>query len=105
MRERNPSTLTAIRPVTVLKTAPKPTLTLASRVARLYQDRVHAEVVLETCGPEAIELALRGRSLRDLAKATGLSPTYLSLVQCKRQRISLRALHLLLGECEGVERE
>lgn len=94
-----------MRPVYVFKSAPKATLSLASRVARLHQDRAYAQVALEQSGPEAIELALRGRTLRDLAKATGLSATYLSLVQCRRQRISLRALQLLLAECEGVSRE
>ena len=92
-----------IAPVLILKTAPRATLSLAKRVARLHQDRAYAEVALEQSGPEAIGIAMRGRSLRELAKATGLSATYLSLVQCKRQRISLRALQLLLAQCEGVE--
>jgi transcriptional regulator with XRE-family HTH domain len=51
-----------------------------------------------------VHLAARGRSLRQLAKATGLSPAYLSLVANGQQRISLAALHLLLSQCEGVER-
>lgn len=74
-------------------------------VARLHQDETYREVALKEYGPEAIRLALTmwgGRSLRDLARATGLSPTYLSLVATGKQRISLAALQHVLCECPGV---
>lgn len=92
------------KPCTVRKDAPRETLRLAAAVAKLTQAAAYSEVTLDYYGSEAIELAKRGRSLRELARATRLSPAYLSLVATGRQRISLAALHLLLKQCEGVER-
>ena len=82
-----------------------PTVRLGKIVARLHQNAIYAELALQQEGPEAIRLALTqwgGRSLRDLARATGLSPTYLSLVSTGKQRVSIAALQLILCECPGV---
>lgn len=92
------------QPVFITKQASKETLVLAKVVSKLFHHRAYQELVLTAHGPTAIEMAKRGRSLRQLAKATKLSPTYLSLVANGRQRVSLAALHALLGECEGVMR-
>ncbi len=89
-------------PVTINRNAPKETLALAKVVQRLAQDEAYREIVLADHGPRAIELAKRGQSLRDVSRRTGLSPTYLSLVATGRQRISLAAIQILLGECEGA---
>jgi hypothetical protein len=90
-------------PVSINRNAPKETLTLAKVVQRLAQDEAYRQVVLADHGAKAIELAKRGRSLRELSRLTGLSPTYLSLVANGKQRISLAAIQILLGECEGAE--
>lgn len=82
-----------------------PTVRLGKIVARLHQNAIYSELALQQEGPEAIRLALTkwgGRSLRDLARATGLSPAYLSLVSTGKQRISLAALQRILCECPGV---
>lgn len=82
-----------------------PTVRLGKIVARLHQNAIYSEQALQQEGPEAIRIALTrwgGRSLRDLARATGLSPTYLSLVSTGKQRISLAALQRILCECPGV---
>lgn len=90
-------------PVSINRNAPKETLALAKVVQRLAQDEAYRQVVLADHGARAIELAKRGRSLRELSRLTGLSPTYLSLVANGKQRISLAAIQILLGECEGAE--
>lgn len=92
------------KPLVVTKMAGSKTRVLAKVVSTLFHHRAYQELVLTAHGPTAIEMAKRGRSLRQLAKATKLSPTYLSLVANGRQRVSLAALHALLGECEGVMR-
>lgn len=92
------------RPVILSKSAPLATRQLGHTVAKLFSHDAYTQQALEASGSVAIKLAARGRSLRQLAKATGLSPAYLSLVANGQQRISLAALHLLLSQCEGVER-
>jgi hypothetical protein len=92
------------KPCNVRRDAPKETMRIASAVGKLTSNLAYSEAVLETIGPDAIETAKRGRTLRELARATRLSPAYLSLVANGRQRISLAALHVLLRQCEGVER-
>ena len=91
------------KPVVVLKCAPQTTRDLAVTVSKLFRQDAYQDACLRVTGPIAIEKAKRGRSLRDLARASGLSPTYLSLVARGQQRISLAALNILLGECEGAE--
>jgi hypothetical protein len=86
----------------MLETAPRDTKALARVVARLASAAEYERLAMDWHGPKAVEMAKRGRSLRELARATGLSPTYLSLVANGRQRISLYAIHALLCQCEGV---
>jgi hypothetical protein len=89
----------------IRRDAPRETLRISSIVAKLHQHDVYRRMVLQgSIGAEAIEAAKRGRSLRSLARAVGLSPTYLSLVSTGKQPISVSALFALLGECEGVEK-
>ena len=92
------------KPVTVLKGAPNDTTELAATVAKLFRQDAYQDACLRLTGPKAIEQAKRGRSLRELSNASGLSPSYLSQVSRGQQRISLAALQILLGECEGAER-
>jgi hypothetical protein len=92
-----------IKPAIMLRTAPKATKELAAVVCKLVSHDEYDRLAMEWHGPRAIEMAKRGRSLRELARATGLSPTYLSVVAAGRQRISLYALHALLCECEGMQ--
>ena len=92
------------KPVTVVKGAPEETRELAATVAKLFQQDAYQDACLRVTGPKAIEQAKRGRSLRDLSRSSGLSPAYLSQVSRGQQRISLAALQILLGECEGAER-
>ncbi len=92
-----------LKSATMLKDAPKGTKALAAVVCKLASHAEYDRLALEWHGPMAIEMAKRGRSLRNLARNTGLSPTYLSLVANGRQRISLYALHALLCECEGMQ--
>ena len=46
---------------------------------------------LDADGPALVAAAQGDRSLRELAKVVGLSPTYLSLVRTGQKRISVRA--------------
>lgn len=92
------------KPVILSTRAPLATRQLAHTVAKLFSHDAYSRQALQVSGSLAVNLAARGRSLRQLAKATGLSPAYLSLVANGQQRISLAALHLLLSQCEGVER-
>ncbi len=92
-----------IKPVVMLQTAPKETKALAAVVGKLAAHADYDRVAMEWHGPKAVEMAKRGRSLRELARATGLSTTYLSLVANGRQRISLYAMHALLCQCEGMQ--
>ena len=92
-----------LKPAVMLTTAPKETKALAAVVSKLAAHAEYDRVALEWHGPRAVEMAKHGRSLRELARATGLSPTYLSLVANGRQRISLYAMHALLCQCEGME--
>jgi hypothetical protein len=94
-----------LAPVAIRMNAPPATRRFASIVAKLIQQDIYRAMVLEgSIGAEMIEAAKRGRSLRELSRAVGLSPTYLSLVSTGRQRISVSAMHRLLGECDGVEK-
>ncbi len=92
-----------LKPVVVDATASDRTKRLAAAIAKLNSHAEYDFVAREWHGPIAIDIAKRGRSLRELARATGLSPTYLSLVANGRQRISLYAMHALLCQCEGVK--
>ena len=92
------------KPVTIHKGAPQGTKTLAATVAKLFQQAAYQDECLRVTGPPAIEQAKAGRSLRELSQSSGLSPAYLSQVARGNQRISLAALQILLGECEGAER-
>lgn len=89
-------------PVTIRRKAPRQTIALAKTVQRLAQHEAYRQFMLADYGPKAVELAKRGRSLREVSRLTGLSPTYLSLVATGKQRISLAAMQILLGECEGA---
>jgi hypothetical protein len=91
-----------LKPATMSRNAPKGTKALAAVVCKLVAHHEYDIHALQWHGPKAIELAKRGRSLRQLARATGLSPTYLSLVANGHQRISLYAIHALLSQCEGM---
>jgi hypothetical protein len=91
-----------LKPATMSRNAPKGTKALAAVVCKLAAHYEYDRHALQWHGPKAIDIAKRGRSLRQLARATGLSPTYLSLVANGRQRISLHALHALLCQCEGM---
>lgn len=92
-------------PLAIHKDAPPQTRRIAHIVSKLYQHDLYRRMTLEgSIGSEAIEAAKRGRSMRSLARAVGLSPTYLSLVSTGKQNISMSALFALLGECEGVEK-
>jgi hypothetical protein len=92
------------KPVTLLKGAPQDTTELAATVAKLFKQDAYQDACLRVTGPNAVEQAKRGRSLRDLSRSSGLSPAYLSKVSRGEQRISLAALQILLSECEGAER-
>ena len=92
-----------LKPAVMLTTAPKDTKLLAGVVAKLAANAEYELINLDWFGPKAVKMAKRGRSLRELARATGLSPTYLSLVANGRQRISLYAIHALLCQCEGMQ--
>jgi len=96
-------TIRKLKPAVMLRTAPKDTKALAAVVGKLAAHADYDRVAMEWHGPKAVEMAKRGRSLRELARATGLSPTYLSLVANGRQRISLYAMHALLCQCEGMQ--
>lgn len=90
-------------PPAVMRTdAPPATRALAKVVGRLAADIAFREAALEMHGPTAVRLAMRGRSLRELAKSCGLSPTYLSRVETGGIVVSPAALLALLRECEGV---
>lgn len=52
---------------------------------------------LGRAGPAIIKAATKGRSLRELSRMSGLSPTYLSLVNNGKQRISPAAFVTLAG--------
>ena len=92
-----------LKPATMHRNAPKGTKALAALVCKLAEHHEYDRHALEWHGPKAIEMAKRGRSLRQLGRDTGLSPTYLSLVANGRQRISLYAMHALLCQCEGMQ--
>ena len=55
---------------------------------------------LERHGPILVDEARGEYSLRDLARRTGFSAAYLSLVVTRRQRISARAFARLAREAE-----
>ena len=96
-------TTRTLKPTVMLGTAPKDTKALAAVVGKLAANAEYERIAMDWNGPRAVEMAKRGRSLRELARATGLSPTYLSLVANGRQRISLYAIHALLCQCEGMQ--
>ena len=92
----------ADKPATISVHAPKETIAIAKVVARLASDIAYREAALEMHGARAVELARRGRSLRALARSSGLSPTYLSRVALNQITISPGALLALLREMEGA---
>lgn len=93
------------RPACVANDAPAETQFLARVVARIASGIAYQRAALPEVGPRAIEIASRGRTLRALAKATGLSPSYLSLVANGETVISPAALLAILCECEGAYQE
>jgi hypothetical protein len=93
-----------INSVTVRKNAPRETLRLAEVVQSIMSKDEYIRQALTMHGPSAIELAMRGRDIEELAKSIDVSPKYLSHIKHGHQRISLKILHRLLSECEGVSR-
>jgi len=91
------------RPAIVTKKAPPEVRCISRAVARIASDIAYRDAALEAWGARAIEIAKRGRSLRELARATGLSPTYLSRVSTGEIQISPGALLDLLKQMPGCE--
>lgn len=58
--------------------------------------QTNAFISLEMLGPRLIAVLTENRSLRQLAKTSGLSPTYLSMVAQQKQVISAGAYTLLM---------
>ena len=90
------------KPATIGIHAPKETIAVAKIVSRIASDIAYRQAALEMHGARAVELARRGRSLRELARVSGLSATYLSRVALNQITISPGALLALLREMEGV---
>jgi len=91
------------KPAIVTKDAPQEVRAISKAVARIAADIAYRDAALEMWSTKAVELARRGRSLRELAEATGLSPTYLSRVSTGAIQISPGALLDLLKEMPGCE--
>jgi transcriptional regulator with XRE-family HTH domain len=76
-------------------------------IGKLCEDIAHRDALdrsirkrLETHGPILVDEARGEYSLRDLARRTGFSAAYLSLVATRRQRISAGAFARLAREAE-----
>lgn len=90
--------------VIVRKNAPRETLRLAAVVQSIMSKDEYIRQALAMHGRWAIELAMRGRSIEELAKSIDVSPKYLSHIKYGHMHVSLKILHRLLAECEGVSR-
>lgn len=69
---------------------------LARSLEHLEQLKENAMSGLEHVGPRLIATLTLDRSLRQVAKASGLSPTYLSQVATQKQVISAGAYLMLI---------
>ena len=74
---------------------------LAGRIRTFQKDRDGIALSLETMGISAVRLRTECRSLRQLAKITGLSPTYLSCVRAGEKQISMGA-YIKIVEANGT---
>lgn len=70
---------------------------LARIAARIAKDEAFAKSALSENGALAIRMARGKRSLRDLSRRSGLSPTYLSRVETGQMPISLGAFTRLVS--------
>ena len=79
----------------------------ATASRRIVAALAYQEVALAELGPDLVERTKANGSLRDLARRSGLSPTYLSLIQRREKTISPESfVHLvkLLFEMNGGSR-
>ena len=71
---------------------------------RIISALAYQEIALAELGPDLVERTKGDGSLRDLARRSGLSPTYLSLIQRGEKTISVESfvrLTKLLFEMNG----
>jgi AraC-like DNA-binding protein len=76
----------------------------ATASQRMVSALAYQEIALSELGPDLVERTKGDGSLRDLARRSGLSPTYLSLIQRREKEISLETfvrLTKLLFEMNG----
>jgi len=79
----------------------------ATASQRMVSALAYQEIALAELGPDLVERTKGDGSLRDLARRSGLSPTYLSLIQRREKEISLETfvrLTKLLFEMNGGSR-
>jgi len=76
----------------------------ATASQRMVSALAYQEIALSELGPDLVERTKGDGSLRDLARRSGLSATYLSLIQRREKEISLETfvrLTKLLFEMNG----
>lgn len=79
----------------------------AAASQRMVSALTYQEIALSELGPDLVERTKGDGSLRDLARRSGLSPTYLSLIQRREKTISVESfvnLTKLLCEMNGGSR-
>ena len=79
----------------------------ATASQRMVSALAYQEIALSELGPDLVERTKGDGSLRDLARRSGLSATYLSLIQRREKEISLETfvrLTKLLFEMNGGSR-
>jgi|APGre2960657404_1045060.scaffolds.fasta_scaffold125057_2 hypothetical protein len=79
----------------------------ATASQRMVSALAYQEIALSELGPDLVERTKGDGSLRDLARRSGLSPAYLSLIQRREKEISLETfvrLTKLLFEMNGGSR-